>query len=77
MSTEQNLTSRVRAFDGVADALVQSQWAEKKWVWVADKEEGYINGYITKEDGDNVDLNLSNDTVSSKALLTVHPEMHG
>jgi hypothetical protein len=57
---------RVRAFDGVADASVQSQLTEKKWVWVADKEEGYINGYIEKEDGDNVELHLPNDTVSSK-----------
>lgn len=65
----QNLTERVRAYDGVNDALAQSQWAEKKWVWVADKEEGYINGYITKEDGDNVELKLSNDTVSILTLL--------
>jgi hypothetical protein len=73
----QQLTQRVRAFDGVADALAQSQWAEKKWVWVADKEEGYINGYITKEDGDNVELHLSNDSVRRHFANIVSLETNG
>ncbi|KAJ3214246.1 Myosin-10 [Clydaea vesicula] len=59
----QNLTERVRLGGGVNDALQQSQWAEKKWVWVADKEEGYLSGYVTKEEGDKMELKLSNDTV--------------
>lgn len=58
------MVDRVSAFDGVNDAIAQAQWAAKKWVWAADKEEGYMNGYITKEDGDNVVLMMSNDTVN-------------
>lgn len=59
----QAQTERNNAYAGVNDALAQSQWMEKKWVWVADKEEGYLSGSITKEDGDNVEVRLSNDSV--------------
>ncbi|RKO91391.1 myosin head, motor domain-containing protein, partial [Blyttiomyces helicus] len=52
-------TERVRPNMG-ADALVQAQWAEKKWVWVTDKEEGYLAGFIVKEDGDNVSVETTN-----------------
>ncbi|KAJ3103253.1 hypothetical protein HK100_004234, partial [Physocladia obscura] len=37
------------------DALAQAQFAEKKWVWVHDKAEGYIPGWIVEEEnGENV-----------------------
>ena len=56
------LTQRVRAYAGQNDALAQAQWAEKKWVWVTDKEEGFLAGYIVKENGEDVVVHLSNDT---------------
>jgi myosin protein heavy chain len=47
----------------VTDAMAQAQWAEKKWVWVKDKEEGFMSGYIVSENGDTVNIRMSNDTV--------------
>lgn len=38
----------------VVDALAQTQFSEKKWVWVAEKEEGYIPGWIIQENGDDI-----------------------
>ncbi|KAJ3082640.1 hypothetical protein HDU99_002055 [Rhizoclosmatium hyalinum] len=35
------------------DALAQAQFAEKKWVWVHDKSEGYLAGWIIEEAGEN------------------------
>jgi len=47
----------------INDAMAQAKWAEKKWVWVADKEEGFIAGWIVKENGDNVEIELTNEQV--------------
>ncbi|KAJ3200564.1 hypothetical protein HDU82_008794, partial [Entophlyctis luteolus] len=33
----------------IHDALAQSQFAEKRWVWVHDKTEGYLPGWIVEE----------------------------
>ncbi|KAJ3109200.1 hypothetical protein HDU97_008599 [Phlyctochytrium planicorne] len=56
------MAERVRPYQGVNDALAQAQFAEKKWVWVADKEEGFLAGWIIKEDGDQVTVEFSNNT---------------
>ena len=40
----------------VNDALVQSQWAEKKWIWVADAKEGYLQASVLKENGEELDV---------------------
>ncbi|KAI8846206.1 P-loop containing nucleoside triphosphate hydrolase protein, partial [Chytridium lagenaria] len=60
------MAERVRPYQGVSDALAQAQFAERKWVWVADKEEGFLAGWITKEEGDKVTVQFSNNT--SKTL---------
>ncbi|KAI9596469.1 P-loop containing nucleoside triphosphate hydrolase protein [Syncephalis fuscata] len=43
------------------DAVAMAAFAEKRWVWVEDKREGYIAGYITRENGEEVDVQLNND----------------
>ncbi|CAI2177136.1 8169_t:CDS:10 [Funneliformis geosporum] len=48
---------------GVADAIAQATFNEKKWVWVEDKEAGYVAGYITKEMGEQVEIHF-NDNLS-------------
>ncbi|KAI8612962.1 hypothetical protein BC830DRAFT_516930 [Chytriomyces sp. MP71] len=40
--------------NGVTDLLATAQFMEKKWVWVHDKAEGYLAGWITVEKDDNV-----------------------
>ncbi len=55
--------NRNRPYVDVTDAMAQAQWAEKKWVWVKDKEEGFMSGYIVSENGDTVNIRMSNDTV--------------
>ncbi|CAG8531243.1 4224_t:CDS:10 [Paraglomus brasilianum] len=47
---------------GIIDAVAQAAFTEKKWVWVVDKEEGYVAGYITKDMGDTVEVHLNDDT---------------
>lgn len=56
--------NRNRPYVDVTDAMAQAQWAEKKWVWVKDKEEGFMSGYIVSENGDSVNIRMSNDTVN-------------
>ncbi|KAK9761523.1 class II myosin [Basidiobolus ranarum] len=48
---------------GVADAVAHAAFAERKWVWVEDEQEGYIAGYITKQEGDKAEVHLNNDQV--------------
>ena len=57
-----SLTERLKP-DLAADALAQSQWAEKKWTWVKDKDEGFISGWITGEKDDTLSVELSNGQV--------------
>lgn len=33
-------------------AALQAEFNEKKWVWVPDDKEGYLAGWVVKEDGD-------------------------
>ncbi|KIY70319.1 nonmuscle myosin heavy chain b [Cylindrobasidium torrendii FP15055 ss-10] len=33
-------------------AAAQAEFNEKKWVWVPDEKEGYLAGWVNKEDGD-------------------------
>jgi hypothetical protein len=53
---------RIKA-NAVTDALIQAQWAEKKWVWVADKKEGYLQASIVSENGDEVVIQMADNTV--------------
>ncbi|KAI9209032.1 P-loop containing nucleoside triphosphate hydrolase protein, partial [Polychytrium aggregatum] len=41
---------------------MMASWSEKKWVWVADKAEGYIAGSIVSVEGENATLDLTNGT---------------
>ncbi|RKP05784.1 hypothetical protein THASP1DRAFT_32389, partial [Thamnocephalis sphaerospora] len=43
------------------DAVAMAEFAGKRWVWVEDVKEGYIAGYITKENGEHVEVQLNND----------------
>lgn len=33
-------------------AALQAEFNEKKWVWVPDEKEGYIAGWVVREDGE-------------------------
>ncbi|CAJ0644102.1 7439_t:CDS:10 [Entrophospora sp. SA101] len=44
---------------GVIDAVAQAAFNEKKWVWVEDKNDGYVAGYITKEIGNQVEVHFN------------------
>lgn len=57
-----NLIERINR-NLVNDPVVQAHWAEKKWVWVADKKDGYLQASILKEDGDNIDVQFDDGTV--------------
>lgn len=61
--------------NAVNDALAQAQWSEKKWVWVADKQQGYLQGFVVSEHGDEVEIQLSDDTVSRITLVYLYTKM--
>ncbi|KFH65798.1 hypothetical protein MVEG_07901 [Podila verticillata NRRL 6337] len=55
-----------RAYRGVVvDAVAQAAFNEKRWVWVEDKDEGYIAAWIGKEEGENVEVHLNNGLVKT------------
>ncbi|KAG5455369.1 MAG: P-loop containing nucleoside triphosphate hydrolase protein, partial [Olpidium bornovanus] len=64
---EQYLTNG-KARRNAQDEVAQQEFASKKWVWVPDKDEGYIAGYVTNEDGDDVRVQLNNGKVRSREL---------
>ena len=33
-------------------AAAQAEFNEKKWVWVPDDRDGYLSGWVNKEDGE-------------------------
>lgn len=55
----------------VVDAVAQAAFNEKKWVWVEDKEEGYIAGWISREDSDQVDVHLNNGLVRTHSFYSL------
>ncbi len=50
--------------NAVNDALAQAQWAEKKWVWLVDKKDGYLPASIISENGDQATVQLEDGTVN-------------
>ncbi|KAG0062091.1 hypothetical protein BGZ90_003259, partial [Linnemannia elongata] len=57
---------RSTSYRGLAvDAVAQAAFNEKKWVWVEDKEEGYIAAWISQEQGDQVQVHLNNGLVKT------------
>ncbi|KXS11953.1 hypothetical protein M427DRAFT_46743 [Gonapodya prolifera JEL478] len=51
-----------RAAVNVASDVAQAKWSEKQWVWVTDKEEGFLAGWIKEQNGDQIVVRLSNET---------------
>lgn len=47
----------------LADAAANAEFAEKKRVWVPDQKEGYLSGWVAKENGEEWDV-VCNNTVS-------------
>lgn len=37
-------------------AALQAEFNEKKWVWVPDDRDGYLAGWVVKEEGDMGDV---------------------
>ncbi|GJJ73231.1 hypothetical protein EMPS_05589 [Entomortierella parvispora] len=57
---------RSTAYRGViVDAVAQAAFNEKKWVWVEDKDEGYLSAWVAKENGDQYEVHLSNGLVKT------------
>jgi hypothetical protein len=56
-------------FPLVNDALTQAKWAEKKWVWLINKKEGYLPVFISAENGDKVEVTLEDGSVSSLRIV--------
>ena len=48
----------------VNDALTQAKWAEKKWVWLVNKKEGFLPVTISAENGDKIEVSLEDGSVS-------------
>jgi myosin protein heavy chain len=40
-------------------AAIQAEFNEKKWVWVPDEKEGYLSGWVNKEEGDEGEVVLA------------------
>lgn len=63
---------RSPSYRGLAvDAVAQAAFNEKKWVWVEDKEEGYIAAWISKEQGDQVQVHLNNGLVRTSFFVAL------
>ncbi|EJD40953.1 hypothetical protein AURDEDRAFT_69367, partial [Auricularia subglabra TFB-10046 SS5] len=45
--------------DNARDAALQAEFNEKKWVWVLDEREGYLAGWVTKEEDEVADVVIS------------------
>ena len=53
---------RIRS-NAVNDATAQAKWSEKKLVWIADKTEGYLQASVIGENGDELEVQLEDNTV--------------
>ena len=58
-----SFTDRIKPFSNANDNLAQAQWSEKKWVWIADKEAGYLSASVISENGDKMEVIDSLDAV--------------
>lgn len=59
---------RVNDRNNLTDTASQAAWAEKKWVWIEDKEECYVAATIVKEEGDMVTVQIENRNVSASLM---------
>lgn len=73
MVNRNRTESQLERFDpnrqAVNDAVAHANWAEKKWTWISDKDEGYLAAHIVEEGDDNVKVRLANNESIEK---TVH-----
>ena len=49
--------------NAVNDATAQAKWSEKRYVWIADKTEGYLQASIVGENGDELEVQMEDNTV--------------
>ena len=42
--------------ESARDAALQAEFNEKKWVWVPDEKEGYLAGWVNKEEDDVAEI---------------------
>ena len=76
MSNNIYLT-RIRPYDqAVNDTFSQTQWSEKKWVWVQDKQQGFLAGHIIKEQGENLVVKLEEDDSERKVHINETEKMN-
>jgi len=47
---------RLSQSEATRAAALQAEFNEKKWVWVPDDKEGYLAGWVNKEEGDEGEI---------------------
>lgn len=60
----------------VSDVVAQSEWAKKKLVWVPHPDQGFVQGSVKSEKGDQVTVELadgSRKTLSSDDVQKMNP----
>lgn len=60
----------------ISDVVAQSEWAKKKLVWIPHPEQGFVQGSIKSEKGDQVTVELddgSRKTLSSDDVQKMNP----
>lgn len=59
------------ANNNAMDAVAMAEFTAKKWVWVSDKEHGYVSGFIIEEqDEEKVTVQL--DSTGEKRIVGLH-----
>ena len=63
--TEQQLQGFLRGTKRqlANDAVVQAEWAAKKWVWIPDKDEGYLACVHVADEGESAVVELTDGQV--------------
>lgn len=56
----------------VLDTVGQAAWAEKKWLWVEDAEEGFRSAFVVAENGDDVTLEFGDGQVGASHIRSVN-----
>jgi hypothetical protein len=53
------ISSHISQSEAARATAIQAEFNEKKWVWVPDEKEGYVSGWINKEEGDEGEVVLA------------------
>lgn len=51
------------AVERKVDPAAEAAFGEKKWIWVKDEKKGFLKAWVTQEDGDNLQVRCSDDSV--------------